>query len=109
MDEFIDRDWGELEGEPVEAWEGIRATDSEDLVSDKGVESQVDFFKRMVNGVNACEERIQGAQVLLISHCDALQVIDSILMREVKEHYSEHPEYKNAQIKDFPLLSLIHI
>jgi broad specificity phosphatase PhoE len=90
--DLIERQYGELDGEDEVRWLEVRQNDL--LLAETGYlggESLVAFFKRLARVVLSCEDRYTGRDILLITHCDAIQALQMMFKSNqtlIRAHYS---------------------
>ena len=68
-----------------------------------GVESPNEVFKRTINLINKLEEKFQNKKILLVSHGDVLQILQTGLLKKSLSKHRQIPHLKIAEIRELKL------
>jgi len=99
-----ERNFGEWELTPDSAYPLIWAGDEINSDNDeKGVESPNQVMARVTALVCEYEEKISGVTMLLISHGDALQILQTAFSKQCASEHRRQPHLETAEIRELSL------
>jgi probable phosphoglycerate mutase len=98
-----ERNFGRFENAPIESYQRVWERDAADAGhSFEGCESTAALSARLSRLLDDLEARWTGRKIVLVSHGDPLQVLQTILLgRKCNEHRSL-PHLRNAEIRRIP-------
>jgi len=92
-----ERGYGELESQPVAEWNKLKQADLLDFANAPWRAESVGALHARLHALFLeLEQNFKGRMILLVSHCDPIQVMQSILSSETPGHYSEVEQLKNG-------------
>ena len=92
-----ERGYGALDRGPVSGWQELRRADQLDLFSAPfGAESAGAMFGRVHAVFVEVERQLTDYAVILVSHCDPIQVMQSLFAPDLPRHYSDVGELSNG-------------
>jgi len=99
-----ERHFGALELGPDSAYESVWQQDASDADSDfQGVESANRVMARVTGLIVDLERRYAGASLLLVSHGDALQILQTAFARQPASAHRQLPHLQTAEIRALTL------
>lgn len=99
-----ERFFGALEGDKASRYLEVMERDRLDpFQKEQGVESLVDMLNRVTSAIRELEERFQGKTIVLVSHADPMQVLETGFAKISPERHMERPHIKNAEIRELEL------
>jgi probable phosphoglycerate mutase len=99
-----ERHFGKLELGPDSAYADVWQRDSEDADSDfRGVESANRVMARVTGLIVDLEQRYTGASLLLVSHGDALQILQTAFARMPASAHRQLQHLQTAEIRPLSL------
>ena len=102
--ELREREYGALEGQAAVYWEKLRLADahSHDDVP-YGAESARRIFDRLNAIIQELEEHSSGQIYVFVSHCDPIQVLQTLFARTLSGHYSDRGWIMNGEMCELSL------
>ena len=99
-----ERNFGEWELTPDSAYPLVWAGDEINPDNDeKGVESPNQVMQRVTALVCECEEKISGVTMLLVSHGDALQILQTAFSKQCASEHRRQLPLETAEIRELSL------
>ncbi|MGE0709399.1 MAG: histidine phosphatase family protein [Planctomycetota bacterium] len=99
-----ERWFGAHEGQRNDRYEQVWARDREDPDhTEQGVESARAVARRVATLIVALERERQGATILLVSHGDALQLLQTALLRLSPGTHRERPHWGPGEVRPLEL------
>lgn len=98
-DRLNGRGYGEFDGGSINCWEEVKRHDI--LAPTRGYqrgESMQELVDRVGDFVLSEERRASGRAILVVSHSEVIQVFGFLTTTQQLPHYSDVPEFRNAQI-----------
>jgi len=103
-EELRDRGYGEFEGAHVDNWEKLREADLNDpFTPPYSAESVGQMHERLSALMSNLESEYQGKMIIMVTHCDPIQVLEVLFTRSSPSHYSEIKELGMAEVKPLVL------
>ena len=100
--ELTERRYGDLEGASYDVWPQLK---EHDLIrpsqSFRGAEPLTEFYGRLCSLLDDVEHRHKGRHILLVSHCDPIQVLETLFIGQEVAHYSETRQFANLEFCEF--------
>jgi broad specificity phosphatase PhoE len=98
-DSLRERGYGTLEGAAVSAWAKLHHADLQDAYrAPYGAECAAAMFHRLHGLFCRIEQTHAGRVVVLVSHCDPIQVMQNFFESGARGHYSEVGELLNGAV-----------
>mmetsp|Transcript_20172 Transcript_20172/g.60161 ORF Transcript_20172/g.60161 Transcript_20172/m.60161 type:complete len:216 (+) Transcript_20172:252-899(+) len=102
--ELRERDFGAFELGPNTAYDRVWARDAVDADhTDDGVESVTSVLLRTASLVRGCEEALADRVVLLVSHGDALQILQTAFAGAEPSAHRSLPHLETCELRDLAL------
>ena len=95
-----ERFFGEFDLGPDREYRRIWEQDQKNAERDwRGVESAAGVMQRVTSLIVDCENRYRGSTLLLVSHGDVLQILQTAFAGEPPERHRDQPHLETAEIR----------